>query len=556
MKLKNLFMSALCVISLGMLSSCTEKTPEGPVYSDKPFDTISLEVDGEKVEGVVVDNTISFSFTTAENFSAAKLILKVNDGWKLVFPADPDNYDVSTDPNIYFTDPNGKKVQYVVTITSNALPVADGSKVTVEGGYTVTYNVATKAFVITYAAGMDRKNVTLVFGEGALMEGATVENPTLDLSEGPAEISITVGTTTKKFPVSLDYSAVLVNPISWGFEETTTDEQKAKIPSLTVLHSTGLSKQVPAPNIGGERPVWWDGHGGNYDTQIARMGLLGDYDASREKVDMTTCDFTIVTFNERDYKGKIISDATAVKSGKSAESVKSLITMSGCPAAWTCWVKSEGQIVSKESAAWWTGVKAKGTSHSLCFGFDSNDKMGLKRITPDPSADIFHVLGDFRKASDFGFNYKTLLDDTSYDPFRNDFEVKGENWDVTGAAYFSPALVVDGYKVHFADAMANNADPETIGEAFNGDASSRCFIGRTIDNKLGLATINTATNGKTMNIMQGAYVLADLGWTDVYYVGGANWQADSFQPTIVIDGAVVAGQEGQMAKYVIAFEAK
>lgn len=59
-----------------------------------------------------------------------------------------------------------------------------------------------------------------------------------------------------------------------------------------------------------------------------------------------------------------------------------------------------------------------------------------------------------------------------------------------------------------------------------------------------------------MTIMQGAYVLADLGWTDVYYVGGDNYLADSFQPTIVIDGAVVAGQEGQMAKYVIAFEAK
>ena len=56
--------------------------------------------------------------------------------------------------------------------------------------------------------------------------------------------------------------------------------------------------------------------------------------------------------------------------------------------------------------------------------------------------------------------------------------------------------------------------------------------------------------------MQGAYVLADLGWTDVYYVGGDNWQSDSFQPTIVIDGKVVSGQEGQMAKYVIAFDAK
>ena len=550
MKLKNLFLSALCVITLGMLASCTEKTPEGPVYSDKPFDAISLEVEGETVEGVVVDNTISFRFTTAENFSAAKLILKVNDGWKLVFPADPGNYDVSTDPNIYFTDPNGKKVQYVVTITSNALPVADGSKVSVEGGYAVVYNVATKAFVITYAAGMDRSKVTLVFGEGALMEGAKVENPTVDLSEGPAEISITVGTTTKKFPVSIDYSAVLGNPTAWGFEETTTDAQKAKIPSLTVLNSKALKKQVPAPNTGAETQAWWD-HNGTYEDQVAKVGLLGDYDASKAMVDMTTCDFTIVTFNERDYKGKIISDATAVKSGKAAESVNSLITMSGCPAAWTCWVKSEGKIVSKETAAWWEGMKDKKTSHGLCFGFDSNGKMGLKRITPDPNADIFHVLGDFRKASDFGFNYGTKLDDTSYAPFRNDFKVEGEDWAVTGAAYFNPALVVDGYKVHFADAMANDGDTEVLGQGFNGQRS-RCYIGRTIDNKLGLATIN----GKTMTIMQGAYVLADLGWTDVYYVGGDNYQADSFQPTIVIDGAVVAGQEGQMAKYVIAFEAK
>lgn len=549
MKLKNLFMSALCVISLGMLSSCTEKTPDGPVYSDKPFDAISLEVDGETVEGVVADNTISFSFTTAENFSAAKLILKVNDGWKLVFPADPNNYDVSTDPNIYFTDPNGKKVQYVVTITSNALPVADGSKVTVEGGYTVTYNVATKAFIITYAAGMDRSKVTLLFGEGALMEGAKVENPTLNLSEGPAEISITVGTTTKKFPVSIDYSAVLGDPKAWGFEETTTEAQKAKIPSLTVLKSNALKQQVPAPNTGAETQAWWDNTG--YEDQIAKMGLLGDYAADRKKVDMTTCDFTIVTFNERDYKGKIISDATAVSSGKSAESVNSLITMSGCPAAWNCWVKSEGKIVSKASAAWWEGMKAKKSSHGLCFGFDSNGKMGMKRITPDPSADIFHVLGDFRKASECGIDYNTRLTDTEYNPVRADFTFDGADWAVTGAAYFNPALVVDGYKVRFADAMVNDGDSECLGQGFNG-TRSRCYIGRTIDNKLGLATIND----KTMTIMQGAYVLADLGWIDVYYVGGDNYQADSFQPTIVIDGAVVAGQQGQMAKYVIAFEAK
>ena len=551
MKLKNLFLSALCVISLGMLSSCTEKAPEAPVYSDKPFDTISLEADGETVEGVVSGTAVSFSFTTAENFTAARLILTVNDGWKLVFPADPDNYDVSTDPNIYFTDPEGKKVQYTVTITSNALPIVDGSKITVEGGYALTYNVATKAFVITYADGMDRSKVTLVFGEGSLMEGAQVSNPTLDLSEGPAELTITVGTVSKTFPVSIDYSSVLVDPKTWGFSEITTDEQKAKIPSLTVLNATALSKKVPDFNKGGDQPRFYTDLSSR-DAQVGCMGILGDYDDTKAMVDMAACNFTIVTFNERDYKGKIVSDATAVKSGKAAESVNSLITMSGCPAAWTCWVKSEGTICSKESIGWWTGVKKKRTSHCLCFGFDDNGKMGIKRITPDPDAAIFHVLGDFRRASDYGFNYASdVLTDATFVPFRDDFTVAGDDWTVPNCAMFYPALVVDGYKVHFVDAMANNPDTETLGNGFNG-ARSRCYIGRTIDNKLGLAAID----GKYMNIMQGAYVLADLGWTDVYYVGGDDYQADTFLPTITVDGAIVAGQEGQKAKYVIAFDAK
>ena len=198
---------------------------------------------------------------------------------------------------------------------------------------------------------------------------------------------------------------------------------------------------------------------------------------------------------------------------------------------------------------WWEGVKAKGTSHGLCFGFDGNGKLALKHIVPE--ANIFHAFSDFRKASDFGFNYNERLTDDNFAPFRNDFTLTGEDWAVTGCAYFTPALVVDGYKVRFADVMANNGDTEVVGQGFNG-TRTRCYIGRTIDNKIGLATINV----KKMNIMQGAYVLADLGWTDVYYVGGDNWQSDSFQPTIVIDGKVVSGQEGQMAKYVIAFDAK
>ena len=554
MKTKNFFLSALCVLTLGMLASCKKaeqeptpgKDPE-PTYAEKPFEKVSLQAEGETVEGVVTDLSIAFKFEKAENFTQAKLIITVNEGWKLVYPTDPDNYDVSSDPDLYFTDPEGKKHHYTVTITSNALPIVDGSKVSVEGGYAISYNVAAKAFVITYQEGMDRSKITLIFAEGALMEGAEVVNPTLDLSEGPAELVIKAGATEKSFPVSIDYTAALGDFKAWGFDEVTTEEQKAKIPSLTVLNALSLKKQVPQFNSGAETQSWWDNS--SYEDQIAKMGLLGDYTADRAMIDMPEVDFTIVTFNERDLKGKIISDAEAVKSGKAAESVSSLITMSGCPATWTCWVKSEGTIVSWESAAWWEGVKAKGTSHGLCFGFDADGKLALKHIVPE--ANIFHAFSDFRKASDFGFNYNERLTDDNFAPFRNDFTLTGEDWAVTGCAYFTPALVVDGYKVRFADVMANNGDTEVVGQGFNG-TRTRCYIGRTIDNKIGLATINV----KKMNIMQGAYVLADLGWTDVYYVGGDNWQSDSFQPTIVIDGKVVSGQEGQMAKYVIAFDAK
>ena len=182
------------------------------------------------------------------------------------------------------------------------------------------------------------------------------------------------------------------------------------------------------------------------------------------------------------------------------------------------------------------------------FGFNAEGKLVLNRIAP--TADALHTLG-FRKASDVGLNYNELLNDTNFGPYRADFTTDGPDWNVTGAAYFTPALVVDGYKVRFMDVMLNNGDSECIGQGYNGERA-RCFIGRTIDNKIGLACIDT----KTMTIMQGAYVLADLGWIDVYYVGGDNYQADSYLPTIAIDGTVICGAEAQAAKYVVAFDKK
>ena len=87
-------------------------------------------------------------------------------------------------------------------------------------------------------------------------------------------------------------------------------------------------------NAGAETQQWWN-HAGTYESQIANCGLLGDYAADRQTVEVTSCDFTIVTFNEADFKGRIVADANSVKTGIGAETVSAAITMSGCPAAWT-----------------------------------------------------------------------------------------------------------------------------------------------------------------------------------------------------------------------------
>lgn len=92
--------------------------------------------------------------------------------------------------------PDGKTVKYKVIVTSNALPIVDSSKITVDGGYKLTVNNATKELVITYDRNMDRSNVKLNFAEGALMAGATVETVVFDLSDEPATVNIKVAGAT------------------------------------------------------------------------------------------------------------------------------------------------------------------------------------------------------------------------------------------------------------------------------------------------------------------------------------------------------------------------
>ena len=51
------------------LMSCQEKTPE-VVYSEVPFETISITAGDETVDGVISGTNVTFSFAAVEDFTA------------------------------------------------------------------------------------------------------------------------------------------------------------------------------------------------------------------------------------------------------------------------------------------------------------------------------------------------------------------------------------------------------------------------------------------------------------------------------------------------------
>ena len=131
-------------IMLGV--SCSDSDDEmgdegdGGTTATTPFKSVQVEADGEKVQGAVDGTTITFAFDRAENFSGCKLTVEVNTGYQLTYPTDVNSYDMTDDPDLYFKGPDGKTVKYKVIVTSNALPIVDSSKITVDGGYKLTVN--------------------------------------------------------------------------------------------------------------------------------------------------------------------------------------------------------------------------------------------------------------------------------------------------------------------------------------------------------------------------------------------------------------------------------
>ncbi len=321
-------------IMLGV--SCSDSDDEmgdegdGGTTATTPFKLVQVEADGEKVQGAVDGTTITFAFDQAESFSDCKLTVEVNTGYQLTYPTDVNSYDMTDDPDLYFKGPDGKTVKYKVIVTSNALPIVDSSKITVDGGYKLTVNNATKELVIIYDRNMDRSNVKLNFAEGALMAGAMVETVVFDLSDEPATVNIKVAGSNRPYTLKIDYSAIMTPAKDLGFVDITDAAVKEKNPYITIMRATLLNNVIKQKPTKKPNPDWWNP---NEDypgmTQTEAMAVLGDLKDPATYPGLENYEnvnLTVLTMDAAKVKGRMEIDD---RNSLTLSEVKGLVTVTG-----------------------------------------------------------------------------------------------------------------------------------------------------------------------------------------------------------------------------------
>ena len=184
---KSLFTIAAAFAVVAALFSSCKPDENKVVYSDVPFDAVTLTVGEETVAGVIDGTNVTFSFDEAEDFSAATIAFTINNGWTCTWPTSLEDVDLTVDENLVlqFTSPFNAIVKYYIGFTSNSLPIFDASKIKVKNAESAVVelnNAAKKLTVYFNAETMNESAIELVFEEGALAEGATVENPVFDFS--------------------------------------------------------------------------------------------------------------------------------------------------------------------------------------------------------------------------------------------------------------------------------------------------------------------------------------------------------------------------------------
>ena len=544
------------------LMSCQEKTPE-VVYSEVPFETISITAGDETVDGVISGTNVTFSFAAVEDFTACSINFEVNEGWVCTWPTDPANVDLTVDENLVlqFTSPKNAIVKYYISFTSNSLPIADASKIKVAGdpAAVVEVNNAKKTLKIYYnQETMNEAAIELVFEEGALIPGATYEGTAFDFTETLSnDFVIKTATGDVAYTLKLDKSSLMPNPATLGFSDVTADY--TDVEGVTILKATALT-EIPdyrakyddinngyiaeTPLSGGEGYYgdWWSYC--NADCAHTVWEGLGDeWVEARQKISIDPIEVVVVMIDESELAGKMYTDASnSVTSG----TVGSFLTISGASS-------NQGEAGLWAENVWYddyldaTYAPLQEAYIRTAIGFNAAGKMSMQ------------VAGN---ASGVWYKWNKLYDESCTAPALSDFT----EWDVVSVAVTVPSHVRGGHKMKVQEIRTSDgwAGETAFGDAWNG-RRARMFAGRTHDGRVAYAAFQGSFgyidilgwedyNG--IGTVQASYVLEKLGFKDVIQIATAMYTEDGYKPTILLDGQTLIGDPAQAAKYCIGYDVR
>ena len=536
------------------LMSCQEKTPE-VVYSEVPFETISITAGDETVDGVISGTNVTFSFAAVEDFTACSINFEVNEGWVCTWPTDPANVDLTVDENLVlqFTSPKNAIVKYYISFTSNSLPIADASKIKVAGdpAAVVEVNNAKKTLKIYYnQETMNEAAIELVFEDGALIPGATYEGTAFDFTEtlsNPFVIKTSTGDVT--YTLKLDKSSLMPNPATLGFSDITADYTDAE--GVTIFKATAINGVPERQRFYGGSQFVQETPYGPYDGWIYMNNdpdktvwvALGDWTEDRTTVNIDPCEVVVVLLDQTEVAGKMF----CADGGVTAGTVSSLVTVTGHSLAQgDAGLYADGKFYDDYASATYVNYQ-NDLFPRTAIAFDAEGNF--------TTATIAYAWGDFYK-------WDKIYTDSSLPIATDQFS---STVNVTSVAWTCPAPVRGSHALTKDELQYSDCGWEpSFGDAWNGNRA-RMFAGVTEDGRIGFAAFQGSFgyieelgwedyNG--VGTFQAAWLLQKFGFKDVIQIGTAMYGEDSFRPTIIVDGQTVIGDPAQNAAYCIGYDVR
>ena len=562
------------------LSSCGEKepTPVEPSYSEEPFTSLYVSADGERVLAEVdhAAKTLVVKFDQAKHFSAAAIQVSLNEGWTCTYPEDLNSANLSEYPVIQFKSPKNATLRYFFTITTNALPIADASKISVSGIQgTVSVNQETRVITINFdaanlkgwkeippigygdPAALDELlgHVKLEFADGALMSGASLASSTEFnfFNSYEKTLVIEAGGTPTEFDVVLNMDAAMGNPADFGFSDV-SDSYVAENSGIQVLSATTIPN-VPIRNYRyngqqfPETPFTW-----NLKAEVPDIGpshafvfgVCGDWALDRE-TETFTSDYLagayVVYIDPDIYAAKMY---TASDNQVGFGTGTSFINLSAVSPLDDVAIYNEGTLYKDtyvELGSSIVDAGPKGTTSTL-------------GITTDGRLEIANAYFDGSKWMRY---YRDICWDGA-EPYINN-TANFREWDVKAAATAYPWLFRNGHAATCWEMVCTDGRNWEIcyGQGWNG-MRSRVFVGRTFDGRTAIAVFNGIADTPTppyqygIGSAQGEYVLRQLGWMDVTQIATAFYKDSGIQFALSIDGKTVCGNTGLISGYLLGFD--